>query len=151
MPNHFHLIINANEESCKERLAFGYKNMQVLSYRIGILMSSYSQAINKQNKTTGSLFQQKTHSKSVTALKEQNKGRNYLINCMHYCHQNPWKAGLIEKIEDWPYSSFPDYCGFRNGTLCNKNLLMELTGYDLGNFYNDSYRIIENFNENEFL
>lgn len=151
MPNHFHLIISANEESCKERLAFGHKNMQELSYRIGILLSSYTQAINKQNKSTGSLFQQKTHSKSVTALKEQNMGGNYLINCMHYCHQNPWKAGLIEKIEDWPYSSFPDYCDFRNGTLCNKNLLMELTGYDLGNFYNDSYRIIEDFNENEFL
>ena len=67
---------------------------------------------------------------------------NYLVNVMHYVHQNPFKAGLVNKIEKWPYSSFNDYCGLRNGTLCNKNLLMQLTGYDLKNFYEDSYGVI---------
>ncbi len=151
MPNHFHLIICANKESCKERLSFGNKSMQELSYRTGILLSSYSQAINKQNKTTGSLFQQKTHSKMVTAATDQNKGGNYLINSMHYCHQNPLRAQLVKKMEDWPYSSFLDYCGLRNGTLSNKSLLMELSGYDLQNFYNDSYRIVDGLDEKDFL
>ena len=58
MPNHFHFIINANEESCKLRISFGGKSITELSFRIGKLLSSYTQAINKQNKTTGSLFQQ---------------------------------------------------------------------------------------------
>ena len=151
MPNHFHLIINANETSCKLRKGFGGKPITELSFRIGKLLSSYSQAINKQNKTTGSLFQQKTKSKELITVKNKNKSGNYLVNAMHYCHQNPWKAGLVKKIEDWPYSSFSDYCGFRNGTLCNKNLLMELTGYDLKNFYEDSYNIIEGFDEGDFL
>ena len=151
MPNHFHFIVQANEASIKERSAFGGKAIQELSYRIGILLSSYSQAINKQNKTSGSLFQQKTKSKELTTAKNRNKGGNYLINAIHYCHQNPWRAGLVKKIEDWPYSSFPDYCGLRNGTLCNKNMLMELTGYDLKFFYNDSYNIIDGFDERDFL
>ena len=60
MPNHFHILIQANGKSLKERNTFGGKPMQELAYRVGILLSSYSQAINKQNKTTGSLFQQKT-------------------------------------------------------------------------------------------
>ncbi len=70
---------------------------------------------------------------------------------MHYVHQNAWKAGLVEKIEDWPFSSFPDYCGLRSGTLCNKDLMLSLTGYDLSTFYNDSYNVIEGFDDKNFL
>jgi putative transposase len=141
MPNHFHLIISANEESCKPRKAFGNSSIHELSYRIGILLSSYSQAVNKQNKTIGSLFQQKTKSKILSIKENPKSPDDYLVNAMHYCHKNPTEAGLVMKIEDWPYSSFLDYCGLRNGKLCNKNLLMELTGYNLDNFYGDSYGV----------
>ena len=65
MPNHFHIIIMATEKSIVDRPSFGGKPMQEFPYRIGILLSSYSQAINKQNKTTGSLFQQKTKAKAL--------------------------------------------------------------------------------------
>ncbi len=143
MPNHFHLVISTNESSCKLRSAFGIKSVQELSYRIGVLLSTYSQAVNNQNQTSGSLFQQKTKSKLLSVKKCNEKHEDYLINAMHYIHQNPVKAGLVEKMEDWPYSSFPDYTGFRKGVLCNKSLLMELTGYDLGTFYDDSYSIKE--------
>ena len=150
MPNHFHLIINANEFSCKERAAFGGKPIQELTYRIGTFLSSYAQAINKQNNTTGSLFQQKTKAKSLDTKPQDSRG-NYLVNAMHYVHQNPWKAGLVKKIEEWPFSSFPDYCGFRNGKLCNKDLMIALTGYDLNSFYSDSYNTIEGYDEKDFL
>ena len=63
MPNHFHLIVRANEKSVIERESFGGKSMQEFVYRVGILLSSYTQAINKQNRTIGSLFQQKTKAK----------------------------------------------------------------------------------------
>ncbi len=145
MPNHFHIMISANKQSAITRLA-GKNEIQELSYRIGILLSSYSQNINKQNNTSGSLFQQKTKAKSLSVQNDINAGsinqNNYLIACMHYIHQNAWKAGLVKKIEDWKYSSFPDYCGFRNGTLCNKELLFKLTGYDFNRFYKDSYEYI---------
>jgi putative transposase len=136
MPNHFHFIIHAKEESCVSRPTFGGKPMQELSYRLGVLLSSYSQAINKQNGTTGSLFQQKTKYKNLSEAK------HYLIECMHYIHQNAFRAGLVNRIEYWPYSSFLDYAGLRQGILCNKSLLMELTGYELNNYYRDSYNII---------
>ena len=70
---------------------------------------------------------------------------------MHYFHQNPWKAGLVSRIEDWPYSSFLDYSGLRSGTLCNKKLLMELTGYELANFYADSYNVLDDDIENKIF
>jgi len=144
MPNHFHLMIHANENSIITRIS-GKNEIQELSYRIGMLLSSYSQAINKQNGTSGSLFQQKTKAKSLFVKDAGKEQEDYIINCMHYIHQNAWKAGLVKKIEDWKYSSFPDYCGFRNGTLCNKQLLIELTGYDVNRFYRDTYETVPDF------
>jgi putative transposase len=127
MPNYFHLIIHANENSIKERKSFGGKPMQELAYRLGQLQSSYAQAINKQNNTTGSLFQQKTKCKILTG-EEEGKRVNYLANCLHYIHYNPKQAGLVNILSDWPYSSYTDYREIRNGTLCNKALLFQLTG-----------------------
>lgn len=126
MPNHFHLIIHANENSIKERESFGGKPMQEFAYRMGLLQSSYAQAINKQNGTSGSLFQQKTKAK---ALSEEKEGRriSYLDNCLFYIHYNPKEAGLVTDLLQWPYSSYPDYMELRNGTLCSKALLYQLT------------------------
>lgn len=127
MPNHFHFIIMATAESINERSSFGGKPMQEFPYRIGILLSSYSQAINKQNKTTGSLFQQKTKAKDlyeqIGDIKE-----NYLINCFNYLHRNPLKCNLVNQLNNWPYSSYLDYIGNRNGTLCDKDLFILQTG-----------------------
>ncbi|HKC34620.1 MAG TPA: hypothetical protein VKB95_01115 [Chitinophagaceae bacterium] len=127
MPNHFHLIIMATSESIVERSSFGGKPMQEFPYRIGVLLSSYSQAINKQNKTTGSLFQQKTKAKilieRIGELQE-----NYLVNCFHYLHRNPANSNLVKELDQWPYSSYLDYAGLRNGTLCDKELFFSLTG-----------------------
>ncbi len=128
MPNHFHLLMQANEKSVKERKTFGGKGMQEFAYRVGILLSSYSQAINKQNKTTGSLFQQKTKAK---ILSEENNisGISYLEQCFCYIHQNPVVAGLATGLSDWPFSSYPDYAGLRNDTLCNKEVFFNHTGF----------------------
>jgi putative transposase len=127
MPNHFHFILRANDNGLKVRNTFGGKPMQEIAYRIGILLSSYSQAINKQNKTTGSLFQQKTKAK---ILSETDSGSrlSYFEQCFHYIHQNPKVAGIVNNLSDWPYSSYPDYAGLRNGTLSNNKIFYELTG-----------------------
>lgn len=106
--------------------------MQEIAYRIGVLLSSYSQAINKQNGTTGSLFQQKTKAKTVS-------GEVYLVACLHYIHQNPWRAGLVNALEDWKYSSFRQYVDQETGLPCNLNLVVSLTGYEIAGFYKDRY------------
>jgi putative transposase len=127
MPNHFHFIIMATEKSIVNRSSFGGKPMQEFPYRVGILLSSYSQAINKQNHTTGSLFQQKTKSK-ILIERTGEIYENNLVNCFHYLHRNPLTAKLVQHPNDWPFSSYPDYAGIRNGTLCNKDLLFKITG-----------------------
>lgn len=148
MPNHFHLLIYATEKSCGERPSFGGKPMQELPFRIGKLLSSYSQAINKQNGTTGSLFQQKTKAKCVTPTGRDapsvltGGGNSYLLTCLHYIHQNPMKANLVRKMEDWQYSSFRGYMGMEMYLNCNQSLLLSLTGYDALTFYERSSVVI---------
>ena len=154
MPNHFHFMIYATENSCKERPSFGGKPMQELSYQIGILLSSYSQAINKQNGTIGSLFQQKTKSKCISdfdSFSQQEFNTEYLIKCMHYIHQNPLKAGLTETIDSWEYSSFGTFLGKEAIIPINKELIHSLSGYNESTFFKDSYDVLEPELINSFL
>ena len=141
MPNHFHLIIQATHASCKNRSGFGNKEIQEFSFQLGVVLNSYTHAINRQNKNVGSLFQQKTKCILIGSVIDGviiERGENYFIDCVHYVHQNPWKAGLVKDLKEWPYSSFLDYCGLRAGTLCNIELFKKLTGYDMGRFYEES-------------
>ena len=64
MPNHFHLLINADNRTIGTRL-IANQQKNVLSEAVRILLSSYTLAINKQNETTGSLFQQNTKAKCL--------------------------------------------------------------------------------------
>jgi putative transposase len=126
MPNHFHLIIQATKKSIAPRNSFGGKPMQEFAYRMGILLSSYSQAINRQNGTSGSLFQQKTKAK-ILCDAVNGKKDTYLEDCFFYIHNNPLEAGVVKLGIDWPYSSYLDYIGSRNGTLCNKELFLQIS------------------------
>jgi len=117
MPNHFHFMVstfgNFNEE--------GFRN----GFRT--VLSSYTKAVNQQENRTGSLFQQNSKAKCLTAIPE-NKQNNYGLVCFNYIHQNPENAGLVRSLEDWEFSSFRDYAGLRNGTLCRKEIAYELIG-----------------------
>ncbi len=134
MPNHFHFLIYADKRTMATK-NIGGKEKNVLSEGIRNLLSSYTQAINKQNNTTGSLFQQNTKAKAIAF-----GSPFYNIFYLNYIHQNSLKAKLVKKMEDWAYSSFPDYCGIRNGTLCNKELAIKLLNIDMKTFYDDSYK-----------
>ena len=130
MPNHFHFMVIPNEVGCKN-IILGEKvtHLQQLSRSIGKSLSSYTQAINNQNKNTGNLFQKKTKAKLITeesSLQDKFTNHDYLIGCFHYIHQNPLKANLVKDLKDWPYSSYPDFYNLRNGTICNKVLAMEI-------------------------
>lgn len=132
MPNHFHFMLLPNEEGCKQIMLAGKEtNMQNLSKAIGKTLSSYTKAINLQNKTTGNLFQKKTKAKLLSdqdISMGQFTNRDYVQTCFHYIHQNPLKAKLVNSLKDWAYSSCLDYYFERNGTLCNKNMAIKLIG-----------------------
>ena len=78
---------------------------------------SYTKAINKRYRRAGSLFQGPFQAVHV----DQDA---YLMHLSRYIHLNPVQAGLVQRPEDWEYSSYRDYIGLRQGTLPQPDIVL---------------------------
>ena len=125
MPNHFHWLIMV-KESDKNNSSYENKIKAVnpLNRSIGSLQSSYTRAINAKYNRSGSLFRARAKAKSLS--EDFSSRNNYGLNCFLYIHQNPLRAELVSKLEDWEFSSFRDYSGVRNGNIVNQELAKDL-------------------------
>ena len=147
MPNHFHFLVSTTTASVQP-IEKALIPIQYLAEGMRLLLSSYTKGVNKKLGLTGNLFQQKTKAKCVSQVSDTFNVSdtwskpNYPVTAFHYIHQNPLRANLVHKMEDWEFSSFRDYAGLRNGKLCNKDLAMQLLDLDKNNFYKDSYAAI---------
>ena len=103
MPNHFHLLIRQDSD-----LPI-YRFMHALH-------TSYSMYFNKKYNKVGHMFQNRFKQKEIS--KDE-----YFSKVTSYIHFNPVKDGLVDRIEDYQWSSYPDYIGTREGTLCDKNVI----------------------------
>jgi len=140
MPNHFHLLIGTTLLSV-EKVRIGGNQMPRISNSFKIIESSYCRAINYQEKRTGSLFRQRTKAKCLTteAFPFDEPDHTFAndfaefhpLICFNYIHDNPVKAGLVEKPEEWEFSSFQDYAGLRSGKLCNHELCRRWVAFDV--------------------
>ena len=136
MPNHFHWLLFVREAQANSPGDFESPGeSRALNDSIAIFLRSYTRAINKQENRSGALFREGTKAKDgwiegFIAL-ENPRTRMQFWNdfgytCFQYIHENPVKAGLVKRAEEWPYSSCQDYAGLRQGTLCNKELARKL-------------------------
>jgi REP element-mobilizing transposase RayT len=103
MPNHFHFLLDINAKSM-ERVTWGGNEMTSITNGFQLLQSSYAKLINNREIRTGSLFQQKTKAKLLET-------KNQTITTFRYIHQNPLTAQLVDRMEDWAFSSYNEYCG----------------------------------------
>lgn len=165
MPNHFHLMISVNkievaysEQVTLDRVSEGFTSggasseqvtqshlltkTRSLNDSISILLRSYTRAIQKQERMTGSLFQNRTKALCLTEPQGVSPAyfnthfgmmgnldlpeTNYLNVCFDYIHLNPVSGKLVAKPEDWEFSSYRDYFGGRKGKLINRELAKEL-------------------------
>jgi len=150
MPNHFHLMVLVREEEIEVTThtvtsSHGVSKKQTINDSIGILLRSYTRAINKQENFTGKLFREKTKAeclncpngvthnffieKGVTSINIQNSEKQYPQVCFNYIHQNPVEATLVSAETDYEFSSAKDYAGIRKGTLINKKTAFEYIDY----------------------
>jgi len=111
--------------------------MPAITNGFRLLESSYAKGINKQLNRTGNLFQLQTKAKFT------NEAKDYSRTTFHYIHQNPVKAGLVKRPEEWSYSSYLDYAGLRNGTLCNREKARELFSLNEIDLYEETMKTIE--------
>lgn len=137
MPNHFHFMIYTTADSVKAR-EVGTLSLTALSNGFRQFQSSYTQAINKQEGRSGSLFRQKTKYKIL-----EHSDAHHPFICFNYIHQNPLSAQLVNRMEDWEFSSFRDYISLRTGSLCDQQLATELLDLDKNKLYDESYKVIE--------
>ena len=138
LPNHFHFLIHANElsvlpfDKSQDFQIFPESNSQIqmsrFSHGVQLLLSSYAKAINKRHKRTGSLFTQNTHWKMTSSEAHQ---MDYTLWCFIYIHNNPLKAGLVQSLEEWEYSSYREYLGLSTAPLCNLELGRKLLDLDI--------------------
>jgi putative transposase len=101
MPTHYHLLVRIKQTS--EVSAKVSKALMQFSV-------SYTKAMNKRYDRVGALFQGAFRSKHV--------GQDtYLVHLSRYIHLNPVMAGLVERPQDWEFSSYREYIGLRTGSL----------------------------------
>ena len=91
MDNHIHLMISEGTEDVAQAMK-----------RITV---SYVYYFNKKYKRVGHLFQDRFKSEVI----EQD---SYILSLARYIHQNPVKAGMVQKAADYKWSS---YNGYLNG------------------------------------
>ncbi len=155
MPNHFHLMVYVHSleiEVCSRSATLSRAptanapTTQTLNQSIGIMLASYTRAIQKQEDLSGSLFRQKTKAQCLTktdgitpsylntsfgtSIIIQTLENEYPKTCFNYIHQNPVKANLVKNAEDWEFSSYSVYCGLKK----DDGLVNKIRGKDFFEF-----------------
>jgi len=109
MDNHYHLFIKTSHSN--------------LSQGMHYLNASYANYFAAKYKTTGPLFQGRYKSLLIDA-------DNYALTLSCYIHLNPLRAGITKSIDEYPWSSLPDYLGQRKKELTQLNIQFILTQLD---------------------
>jgi len=114
MNNHVHLLL---EE--------GIEDLSITMKRIEV---SYVWYYNLKYNTTGHLFQDRFRSENV----ETNVN---LFRVIRYIHQNPVKAGIVERSDEWRWSSCLGYYGknYHHGNLSDVDFILKKLSTDITN------------------
>ncbi|MFC1678126.1 transposase [Patescibacteria group bacterium] len=109
LPNHFHFLLRQIKEG----------GISKFMQKVGQGCTNY---FNRRYDRVGSLFQGPYQSVPV-------KTESYWLKISCYINGNPEIHGLVKRAQDWDYSSYRDYLSMRNGTLCDKQVILK----DFGN------------------
>jgi REP element-mobilizing transposase RayT len=83
MPTHYHVLLEVKVEQ--------------LSLGMHRLNGRYARYFNRRHRRTGALFQGRFKTRAV-------KNEEHLERLSLYIPENPLRAGLCEKREDWPFT-----------------------------------------------
>ena len=111
MPNHIHLLVRPSEAEALPKMMQG-------------ITLCYSKYFNGENGRTGRLWECRYHSTVVD-------GDSYLWTVSKYIENNPVRAGIVKRPEDYPYSSAKTHLLGRKDPLLKEPLFdkSELTEY----------------------
>ncbi|TNC80450.1 MAG: transposase [Oleiphilus sp.] len=99
MTNHVHLIVDPLDQT---------ENLSALMKKLSGKQTRYTNSLERR---TGTLWESRFKSSPIET-------DAYLLECSRYVELNPVKAGMVEKAEDWKWSSYGQKVG-----LCKKEWL----------------------------
>lgn len=119
MPTHIHLILKQ------------LKDNGISKYMKDILIS-YTRFFNIQHQRKGPLWEGRFKSVLVDTDEQ-------LLHLSRYIHLNPVTAKLINKPQDWRYSSYAEYLGevVDHSAVCQFDNLLEIKTKSYSKFVND--------------
>ena len=103
MPNHYHFVLRQNSDV-------------KISICLQRIFNSYTKAINKRYRRSGTLFEGRF---KVTEIYEDKS----ILEVCRYVHRNPLDDGLVDNLEEWQFSNYPEWIGLRNGVLCDREFI----------------------------
>ena len=106
MPTHLHLILYQSQEPG-------------ISKYMEKVLKSYALYFNKKNRRKGPVWAGR-FSNVLVENDEQ------LLHLTRYIHLNPVTAYLVEKPEDWEFSSYQEYIGKEKEKLCSWENFIEI-------------------------
>lgn len=122
MDNHYHLVIKEEKES--------------LSTIMKMINAAYAIYYNERYEGMGHVFQDRYRSEAIN-------NDTYLLGVTRYIHNNPIKAGLEKRIQDYPWSSYQQYFYYKkDNELVNISFVLSLFSEDL----NKSISMFAEFN-----
>lgn len=117
MPTHIHLVLRQISDNG-------------ISKFMARTLNSYSRYFNIQHQRTGPLWEGRF--KSVHIKKDEQ-----LLHVTRYAHLNAVSAGLVQKPEDWVFSSYGEYIGIDDRELCDLNVLPDFSPAQYKKFTDD--------------
>jgi putative transposase len=115
LPNHFHLYVGVRCPSQTDKSDQPGIN-KLISEKFRRLFITYSQAVNKQENRTGSLFQKPFQRVPVVS-------KGHFSSLMTYIHLNPQIHGIIDDFRKYPYSSYSSLISKKPTFLNRKEVL----------------------------
>ena len=108
MPTHIHLFLEQLKESGVE---------EYMRYVTG----GYAMYFNQRAERKGPLWESRFQVRCVET-------DSYALHLSRYIHLNPTSAGLVEKAEDWEFSSYQEHLGIsKDETLCDFRKILSLS------------------------
>lgn len=122
MSNHYHLVVETPEAN--------------LSRAMHHINSSYTTYVNIKRKRSGHLFQGRFKAIVVDC-------DNYLAELSRYIHLNPVRAKMVEKPDEYPYSSYKSYITKNGNELLTQDLILNLISNNKSHSREEYRRFVE--------
>lgn len=122
MTNHIHFLVSPDRTDS-------------ISFAMKVIGSRYAQYFNKSYRRTGTLWEGRHKSSLV-------QSERYLLSCMRYIELNPVAAGMVEKPEQYCWSSYLSNAWGKPGIVIPHDEYLKLSGDDAGrqHYYRELFR-----------